>query len=272
MYSGTSLSTFSVGIYGRLVAIAGRPRLVVSLITLLALTVRLFALGGRVAHQDEARVAFWAYRYMKTDVYWYRPIVHGPFLTIVDSYVFSLLGTSDFTMRLVVAVVGGLLPLSALLYSHRLRSNETIALALALGANPILIYYSRFYRNDLLLAGFMFVAFGFFLRAYDHHRPAFVYLGTVVFALAFTTKENALVYPVAWVGAAVLLWDRRLLVNRIEDRGFRSAVIKPVRQIASGLRNWWLHLAMAIVEFFAIFVFFYAPRGSASRVPPYCRN
>ena len=171
-------------------------------------------------------------------------------------------------MRLVVAMVGGLLPLSALLFSHRLRNGETIALALTLGANPILIYYSRFYRNDLLLAGFMLVAFGFFVRAYDHHRPAFVYLGTAVFALAFTTKENALVYPVVWVGAAVLLWDRWLLVNRIDDCGFRSAVVELVQKVASGVRNWWLHLALATLEFFAIFVFFYAPRGEAANAEP----
>jgi uncharacterized protein (TIGR03663 family) len=245
-----------------------RTRLAVAVITVLALAVRLFALGARVAHQDEARVAYWAYRYMESGVYWYRPIVHGPFLTIVNSYVFSLFGASDFTMRLIVALVGGLLPLSALLFRERLRNSETVAFALLLAANPILLYYSRFYRNDLLLAGFMLVAFGFFVRAYDHRRPAFLYLGTAVFALAFTTKENALVYPVAWAGAAFLLWDRRLLVDRMGNRNPSAALADRGRQVARGVRNWGGHFALAVVEFFAIFVFFYAPRGQAAAPEP----
>jgi uncharacterized protein (TIGR03663 family) len=241
-------------------------RLLVVAIAVLALGVRLVGLGARVAHQDEARVAYWAYRYMESGVYWYRPIVHGPFLTIINSHVFALLGASDFSMRLVVALVGGALPLAALLFAERLRDSETIALALVLAANPVLLYYSRFYRNDLLLAGFMLVAFGFFVRAYDHRRPAFLYLGVAVFALAFTTKENALVYPVTWLGALALLGDRRLLMRT--DHNPAQSLRNAAMRIRTGLRRWWLHVALAVVEFFAIFVFFYAPRGQAAEAEP----
>ena len=269
MSTESSRSTIpTAAVHDRLAAVVARPRSVVAIVTVAALAVRLFGLGTRIAHQDEARVAFWAYRYMESGVYWYRPIVHGPFLTIVDSYVFSVLGASDFTMRLVVAVVGGLLPLAALLFRRRLRNGETIALAAVLAANPILLYYSRFYRNDLLLAGFMLVAFGCFVRAYDDRRPAFLHLGVVAFALAFTTKENALVYPVTWVGATLLLWDHRLFLDRPGERGLRNAVVGRARRTARWLRTWGLHLALGVVEFFAVFVFFYAPRGEAARPDP----
>lgn len=243
-----------------------RTRLAVVGITLVALVVRLFELGARVAHQDEARVAYWALRYAKNGVYEYRPIVHGPFLTIVNGNLFGLVGPSDFSMRLVVALVGGLLPLSALLFRERLRDSETVALALLLAFNPILLYYSRFYRNDLLLAGFMLVAFGLFVRAYDHRRPAYLYAGTAVFALAFTTKENALVYPVTWAGAAVLLWDHRLFVDRSGERGLLVVAFERVKTTALSVWRWWPHFALAVVEFFAIVVFFYAPRNT-DRLP-----
>ena len=269
MSTESSRSTIpTAAVHDRLAAVVARPRSVVAIVTVAALAVRLFGLGTRIAHQDEARVAFWAYRYMESGVYWYRPIVHGPFLTIVDSYVFSVLGASDFTMRLVVAIVGGLLPLAALLFRRRLRNGETIALAAVLAANPILLYYSRFYRNDLLLAGFMLVAFGCFVRAYDDRRPALLHLGVAAFALAFTTKENALVYPVTWVGATLLLWDHRLFLDRPGERGLRNAVVGRARRTARWLRTWGLHLALGVVEFFAIFVFFYAPRGEAARPDP----
>lgn len=245
-----------------------RTRLAVIAITLFALAIRLVDLGARVAHQDEARVAYWAYRYLQNGVYWYRPVVHGPFLTIVDSWVFGLLGASDFTMRLVVAVVGGLLPLSALLFRERLRDSETVALAAVLAATPLFVYYSRFYRNDVLLAGFAFVSFGLFVRAVDHRRPLFVYLGTAVFALAITTKENALVYAVTWVGAAALLADRRLLIRRIRGSDFRENAIELGRRVWHGCRRWWHHGVFAVFVFLVIVVFFYAPRGTAAVPSP----
>ncbi|PSP57482.1 TIGR03663 family protein [Halobacteriales archaeon QS_1_67_19] len=243
-----------------LTAYASRTQLAVLGITLVALVARLAGLGARVAHQDEARVAYWALRYAETGVYEYRPIVHGPFLTIVNGNLFELLGPSDFTMRLVVALIGGLLPLAALLFRQRLRASETVALAALLAANPVLLYYSRFYRNDLLLAGFVLIALGFFVRAYDHRRPAFLYAGTAALALAFTTKENALVYPVCWIGAAALLWDHRLFTERAGERGLLGAVWVRAKTTAVGVWDWLGHFALAVVEFFAIVVFFYAPR------------
>jgi uncharacterized protein (TIGR03663 family) len=245
---------------------ASRTELAVVAVTLVALLARFVELGTRIAHQDESRVAYWAYRYMENGVYEYRPIVHGPFLTIVNGNLFGVFGASDFTMRAVVALLGGLLPLTALLFRERLRDSETIAVALFLAFNPVLLYYSRFYRNDLLLAGFMLAAFGFFVRAYDDRRPAYLYAGTAIFALAFTTKENALVYPVTWAGAAVLLWDHRLFAERAGERGLLVAVWERLRRTGRGIVNWGHHFALAVVEFFAIVVFFYAPRNT-DRLP-----
>ncbi|MFC7082206.1 flippase activity-associated protein Agl23 [Halorussus caseinilyticus] len=262
MASKTETSHSAANARKTLTGYASRTQLAVVGVTLVALLARFVSLGTRVAHQDEARVAYWAYRFMETGVYEYRPIVHGPFLTIVDGHLFGLFGASDFTMRLVVALIGGLFPLSALLFRERLRDSETVAMALLLAFNPVLLYYSRFYRNDVLLAGFMLVAFGFFVRAYDHRRPAFLYAGTAAFALAFTTKENALVYPVCWMGAAVLLWDHRLFVERAGERGLLSVAWERIKGTALGVWQWWPHFALAVFEFFAIFVFFYAPRNT----------
>ncbi|WP_435176814.1 flippase activity-associated protein Agl23 [Halorussus sp. AFM4] len=262
MASKTETSRSTPDVAETLTGFASRTQLVVVGITAVALLARFVNLGARVAHQDEARVAYWAYRFMENGAYEYRPIVHGPFLTIVNGHLFELFGASDFTMRFVVALLGGLLPLSALLFRQRLRDSETVAMALLLAFNPILLYYSRFYRNDVLLAGFMLVAFGFLVRAYDHQRPAFLYAGVAAFALAFTTKENALVYPVCWLGALALLWDHRLFVDRAGERGLLGVVWDRLAVTARGLADWWPHLALAVFEFFAIFVFFYAPRNT----------
>jgi len=136
-------------------------------VTVLALVARLLLLGDRVQHFDEGRVAWWTLEFMRTGSFRYRYIIHGPFIQHLNTWLFSLLGTTDFATRLVPALVGGLLPATALLFRKHLRRAELVALALFLSFDPLLLYYSRFSRSTILVAGFSFVAFGFLVRAYD---------------------------------------------------------------------------------------------------------
>ena len=180
-------------------------------VTAAGLVARLFALGHRVAQWDEGRVAYWTLRYEATGLWHYRPIVHGPFLFHVDARLFSLFGANDFTLRLIVAIVGALLPLAAWLFREHLRDSEAVALSLLLAFNPFLLYYSRFFRNDVLVATFLLLGLGLFVRAIDTSDHRYLYAAVVAVALGFTTKENALVYLLCWFGAGVLLLDHRFL-------------------------------------------------------------
>jgi uncharacterized protein (TIGR03663 family) len=241
--------------------VRSKPALVgVLAAAVLALTARLYALGWRMAHWDEGRVAFRVLEYARDGAWHYRPVVHGPFLFQVNHRVFDLLGPSDFAMRLVVALVGGLLPLSAWLFRERLRDSEVVALALFLAANPVLLYYSRFMRNDLLLAAFAFTAVGFAVRALDTGARRHLYAAAGAFALAVTTKEFVLVDAIAWGCGLALLADRRLLVARARGRGWAETGRNLARRAVDGLRAWAAPLGIAVLEFFLVVVFFYAPR------------
>ncbi|MFB6218801.1 MAG: flippase activity-associated protein Agl23, partial [Halobacteriaceae archaeon] len=230
-------------------------------VSALALLARVWALGWRVAHQDESRVAHWILHYREFGVWEYRPIIHGPFLPHVNGVLFSFVPPSDFSMRLVVAVVGGLLPLVAWLFRERLRDAEVVALGLLLAANPILLYYSRFMRNDLLVAAFMLAALGLYVRAYDERDARYLYAGTLPFALAFTAKELALVYPVSWAGATLLLLDHRL-VWATERDDWRGELRDRVARAAVGVWRWRRAFALAALEFLVVLVLFYAPKGT----------
>ncbi|MEF8840826.1 MAG: flippase activity-associated protein Agl23, partial [Haloarculaceae archaeon] len=111
----------------------------VALTVLAGLALRLVVLGSRVAHFDEGRVAYFTEYFVRTGNFEYRPIIHGPFLQHVNSGVFAALGPTDFAMRLVVALVGAALPLTALLFRDRLRETEVLALAFFLALNPVLV-------------------------------------------------------------------------------------------------------------------------------------
>ena len=201
-----------------------RRRLLVGLlgITAVALALRLVALGGRIFHWDEGRVGYWILRYHDTGVHTYRPIVHGPFLPVVNDWVFAFLPASDFAARLPVAVVGGALPLAAWLFRERLRRTEVLALAALLALNPIAVYYSRFMRNDVLVAAFAVVALGFAVRGFDTGRLRYAFPAAASLGLAFTTKENALLYVLCFLGAGALLADHRLLAARARGESART--------------------------------------------------
>ncbi|EJN60192.1 flippase activity-associated protein Agl23 [Halogranum rubrum] len=250
---------------------ANRTLLAVFAITALALVARLVGLGTRVMHWDEGRVGYWILRYHETGEFAYRPIIHGPFLPIVNDYVFTVLPPSDFSARLVVAVVGGLLPLTALLFWTRLRNSETVALALFLAVNPLFVYYSRFMRNDVLVAAFSFAALGFVVAAYDRRDLKYLYPAGVALALGLTAKENGLIYIVCYLGGAFVLFDHRLLRAAQADRPLKQTARGYLVSTKTGLSSWagdvksgvfWVvaHSAGAVAAFFLVIVFFYAPR------------
>ncbi|MCT9094500.1 flippase activity-associated protein Agl23 [Haloarchaeobius sp. HME9146] len=254
----------------------------------LGLAARLVWIGQRVAHQDEGRVAYWIIRYLESGVWEYRPIVHGPFLFHVNKWVFEFLGPSDFTSRLVPAILGASMPLAAWLYRKHLRDTEVVALGLLFAFNPVLLYYSRFMREDIPLVVFTAFALGFFLRYADDRKRWHLAAGVGVFALAMTTKENVLLYPVCWLGAAALLLDHRLFRAPARGESVLTVLVDyldwlapfDVRGSWSELRRanggalvdrhlaWWggnwqsVGFAFSlVVEFVAIIVLFYAPRG-----------
>jgi uncharacterized protein (TIGR03663 family) len=246
----------------------------VLVITALALAVRLVTLGARIFHWDEGRVGYWILRYHETGHFSYRPIVHGPFLFVVNDWVFSIpfLGATDFSARLIVALVGGLLPLSAWLLRDRLRDAEVVALAAVFAVNPLLVYYSRFMRNDVLVGAFAFVALTLFVRALDRGDARLLYPAAAAFGLAFTTKENAVVYLLCFLGAGALLVDHELFRTARADRSvvdhvrseWRTAVAYRLTawggSVRRGLGLAAGHTLGALLVFFAVVTFFYAPR------------
>jgi uncharacterized protein (TIGR03663 family) len=234
-----------------------RLSLAVGVVALLATTARLVRLGERVAHYDEGWVGYWTLRYAATGDWAYRPLVHGPFYPHVNRVVFELFGVSDVTARLAPALVGGLLPLVALLYRDRLRAVEVFAVAVLLAANPILVYFSRFMRFDLPLAAFVLLTVGLVLRAVDREDPRYLLAAGAAFAVAFATKENVVLYPVSWLAASLLVVNDRLL---LADRTPAAELRATLRAAAARTRDWATHLVAATLVFLAVFVFFFAPR------------
>jgi len=238
----------------------------VGCIVLAGLLARLVVLGARPHHWDEARVAYWTLYAHEQGSFAYRRIIHGPFVQHTARWLFALLGPSDFVSRLPVAVVGALFPATALLFRGRLRDDETVALALFLAFNPVLLYYSRFMRSDVLVAAFALAAFGCAVRLLDDRRPRYVYGIALFGVLALSAKENAILYPVTWLGALALLADRALDTPGSDVGGVHRirAVLARTRDrvdLRAGAATYGPHLILAAVLAVLLFVFMFAPRG-----------
>lgn len=137
-----------------------------------------------------------------------------------------------------------------------------VALALVLTLNPLLLYFSRFFRSDVPLATFMLVALGCGLRAAATGRTRYVYAGSAALACGFAAKENAILYPVAWAGAAgvvglFVLWQATAPRERLAGW---------LRRGVGGARSFAPALGLASVEFLALLVVLYAPRAGEDGV------
>jgi uncharacterized protein (TIGR03663 family) len=241
-------------------------------ISVVALLLRVVALGGRVFHWDEGRVGYWILRYAETGEFAYRPIIHGPFLPVVNDYVFAVLPATDASARLVVALVGGFFPLAAWLFRDHLRDPEVVAFGLILAVNPLLVYYSRFMRNDVLVAAFAVVALGAVLRWAETGRLRYTLLAGVSLASGFAAKENAVVYVVCFVGAGVLVADHRLFRRTTGGETVRTVLLGWLGSGADRVTAWGDGdgragvvralggVAVFLLSFLVVVVFFYAPR------------
>ena len=242
-------------------ALLRQPGRTLAALTLLALVLRLWDLGARSIHWDEARVAYWTLRYLDSGVFFYRPIVHGPFLQIVNRHVFALLGPSDASARLVVALLGGLLPASVWLLRAHLDDAELLAVAGVLALDPLLLYFSRFSRADVPLAVFAFVAFAFAVRAFDTGRVRHLLAAGLAAGLAATTKENVLVYLACVLGACGLAVGTRAFSRRAGGEPPGTALRETGGRVAARLRPLLPGVAPALLLALVPIVVFYTPRG-----------
>jgi len=235
-------------------------------VAVVALLGRLVFLGGRISHYDEGRVGWWTLHFLDTGQFEYRFIIHGPFVQHVNRVLFDVLGANDFTLRLIVALVGAALPLTALLFREHLRDDEVLGVAAFLAVNPVLVYYSRFFRSSLLVATFAFVAFGLFVRAIDHRSARPAHLGVAFVALAFAAKENAVVYLLCWIGATALVVDHSLFRTGGDEAGLDWALdrlpdVETVEYVRANVWRYVGHLLVGAVVFLGISLYFYAPRS-----------
>ncbi len=174
-------------------------------LVLLALGMRLWELDGRVMHYDEAIHLHYSWRLANLETFIHSPWMHGPFQIELAALVMRILGDTDFTARLAYVIFGSaLVGLPYFLRDYMGRSGAFFT-SIMLMLSPALLYFSRFGRNDILMA-FWAVALFILLWRYIHRSEnRYLYLAAAVLAFMFATKETAYIITLILGGMAFLL-------------------------------------------------------------------
>ena len=194
-----------------------------------ALGMRLWELGGRTMHYDEAIHLHFAWQLLNsgggylgwpwvfgTD-YLHSPWMHGPFQVELTAFIFRILGDTEFTARLGYALFGaGLVALPYFFRDHLGRYGALLA-AVMLALSPTLLYFSRFGRNDIIMV-FLAVALLILVWRYIHEgRRAYLYISSAILAVMFASKETAYLL-VAIFGLMLLILSLPDLIPWVLDR------------------------------------------------------
>lgn len=173
----------------------------------LALWIRLPLPGARPVHGDEAVHMVKFSRLWLHGDYRYDPNeYHGPTLYYATLPVVSLLGRRTFEAthegdyRLVTILFGAAMVLCPLLMAPCTGRRSALAGAALLAVSPVLVYYSRYYIQETLLAAFSLVLLASVIRYRASGSRSWAVAAGIASGLMLATKETA---PLSFVAVAV---------------------------------------------------------------------
>ena len=159
-------------------------------LVLVALVMRVWELGDRAMHHDESLHALYSWYITVGRGYEHNPLLHGPLQYHLNALVFFLFGDNDATARISYALVGtGLVALPWLLRDWLGRTGAMCA-AVLLAFSPTLLYFSRFARNDILMAALTLGLIIVVWRYMRDRQPVALYAAAAILALSFAAKET----------------------------------------------------------------------------------
>ena len=205
----------------------------------LALLMRLWELGGRTMHYDEAIHVHYAWRLVNSSGaaggwpwifgsdFIHSPWMHGPFQIELTALIFRIFGDSEYTSRLAYVLFGAALVGLPYFFRDYLGRMGALLAGVMLTLSPAMLYFSRFGRNDILMAFWATALLVLMWRYLQEGKHRYLYLASVVLAFMFGTKETA--YIVVFIfGAIMLFLSARDLVPLALGRKNLSQMAGPV--------------------------------------------
>ncbi len=240
-------------------------------IALLALLLRLEGLERRPMHVDEAVQAFKSGVLLETGIYHYNPEeFHGPTLYYFTQPFYWLSGvkrfadSSEWHYRLQTVLAGVLLIAVLMLLADGLGLWATIWAGLLIAVSPAMVYYSRFYIQEMPLVLFTLATIATGWR-YAHSRKLrwALAMGASV-GLMHATKETSVLAWAAILGALALAWHDmqwRRRPTRLPRRGHMLAAVAVALAISMTLHSSLYSHPQGILDSFGTFTHYLQRSG-----------
>lgn len=189
----------------------------------LAVVFRLWDLGKRPMHHDEANQAVRAGVLLETGVYQYDPYEHhGPTLYFFSlPYAWFTAGknfaeTTEVTFRIVPAVFGVGILLLSLLIVDGIGWPAVLVSALLAAVSSGMVYYSRYFVQEMLLVFFTFGAIASGWRYYLSKRWGWIVVTGLCLGMMHATKETCVIAYAGMMLAVLIstLWGAGWSLSR----------------------------------------------------------
>ena len=186
-------------------------------IVVVAAAMRLWELNGRAMHYDEAIHLHFAWKLANGVGFAHSPWMHGPLQIELVAALLRFVADTDFIARLPYALFGVVLSGLPYFLRDRVGDKGAVCAAVILTMSPSLLYFSRFGRNDILMAVWATLLLILFWRYIAARRNRYLYGTALILALMLATKETAY-FIILFLGVAALVLGfqqfRELVIRR----------------------------------------------------------
>ncbi len=197
-----------------------------ALLFLVGLGMRLVRLGDMAVHHDESLHGYFGYQISIGNEYEHSPLTHGMLLFELIAGTFFLFGDSEYTLRLSMVVFGSALILVPVLMRKQLGDVGALLTSVMLTFSPALFYFSRFARNDIIMAFFIALLVVAMWRYIETQRFRWFYISAAILALGMATKETTYIFVVIF--AAYFAWMTRYEILDVILGNMRLNEISPM--------------------------------------------
>ncbi len=205
-----------------------------------AAVMRLWDLGSRAVHHDESLHSFYSWKFADGQGFKHDPLMHGPLQFEANAAIFFIFGDSDYTSRLLYAIAGTALIALPIFFRDRLGRLGALFTSVMLAFSPALLYFSRFARNDILMAVWALGLIICMWRYIDEGKNRYIYVAAALLALAFASKETSYLIT-ALLGLFLLIWilclDMPGILAKANIRIGETKTITAIGRVASIFRE-----------------------------------
>ncbi len=206
-------------------------------IIFIGLVLRVWELDGRTMHYDEAIHLYYGWELTKSFDFQHSPWMHGPFQIELVAFFIRFIGDSTFIARLPYVLFGVILITLPYFIRHQIGVLSSIIISILLIFSPILSYFSRFGRNDIIIITLMFILLIIFWKYIETQKNRYLYITSALLALLLATKETSY-FVIFFIGIIAFIYGTKdiwyFLVYSVVRKNSTIKLKKSLRNPAIG--------------------------------------